>query len=276
MTSADDQARLAKLYDDEILPAYAARFAALILRKIEPRPAARVVEIGCATGHVTRELARRYDPDSHIIALDEAPAFLAAARAKLEADTMAHAPVELVAGPRLPAELPLATGSADLVISNLAIAAAADPGAAVVEAARLLDRNGRLIVSAPLRGSWAEFLDLIRDVLRESGKRERLASFERYIDGLPDGDELGAWLERAGLGGVELSVQRWEILFKSAREFFFAPLVEHGPLPRWKQLAGRGGEMQDVFFFTKEAIDTYFKGRAFPITIVGASATGVR
>ena len=28
--------------------------------------------------------------------------------------------------------------------------------------------------------------------------------------------------------------------------------------------------MQDVFFFTKEAIDTYFQGGAFPVTIVGA------
>ena len=32
--------------------------------------------------------------------------------------------------------------------------------------------------------------------------------------------------------------------------------------------------MQDAFFFTKEAIDTYFKGRPFAITVVGAVAWG--
>ena len=73
---------------------------------------------------------------------------------------------------------------------------------------------------------------------------------------------------------VEVTVRRWEILFRSAREFFFAPLVELGPLSRWKRIAGRGEDMQDVFFFTKEAIDTYFHGRAFPISIVGALVRG--
>ena len=32
--------------------------------------------------------------------------------------------------------------------------------------------------------------------------------------------------------------------------------------------------MQDVFFFTKEAIDTYFKDRVFAVTIAGAAVTG--
>jgi hypothetical protein len=32
--------------------------------------------------------------------------------------------------------------------------------------------------------------------------------------------------------------------------------------------------MQDAFFFTKEAIDTYFSGSVFPATVVGAVVTG--
>ncbi len=32
--------------------------------------------------------------------------------------------------------------------------------------------------------------------------------------------------------------------------------------------------MQDVFFFTKEAIDTYFKDRVFAVTVVGAAVSG--
>jgi hypothetical protein len=85
---------------------------------------------------------------------------------------------------------------------------------------------------------------------------------------------LARWLEQAGFTDVRVEVDRWEVLFRSAREFFFAPLVEMGPLPRWKQLSGRGDEMQDAFFFTKEAIDTYFKGRVFAVSIAGASVSG--
>lgn len=274
MTPAEKQARLAKVYDDEVLPAYAARFASMILREIDLRPGTRAVEVGCATGHLTRALARRLGRDGHLTALDEAPAFIAEARAKIEADSTAHAPVALVARPGIPRALPVDDQAAELVVSNLAIANAADPAAAVKEAARVLTPGGQLILSAPLRGTWAEFFDLFRDVLREGGKQTSLSALDRHIAALPDGAAVTGWLERAGLTKSAIVVERWEILFKSAREFFFAPLVELGPLVRWKELSGKGEEMQDAFFFTKEAIDAYFKGRAFAVTVVGAIVKG--
>jgi SAM-dependent methyltransferase len=274
VTIAERQARLAKLYDDEILPAYAARFASMISRAIEFRPAMRVVEVGCATGHLTRSVARRLDREGHLTALDESPAFVAEARAKIEADATARAPVALLARPGIPGSLPLDDHAAELVVSNLAIANAADPRAAVEEAARVLAPGGQLVLSAPLRGTWAEFFDLFQDVLREGGKDANLVALDRHIATLPDGAGVAGWLEGAGLARIEVTVERWEILFKSAREFFFAPLVELGPLGRWKELSGRGDEMQDVFFFTKEAIDVYFKGRAFAVTVVGSVVKG--
>src|SRR5450631_3490356 len=93
VTPAERESRLAKLYDAEILPAYAARFAALLARAIEVRPAARVVEIGCATGAFTLDLARRFDLDSHVTALDASPAFVAEARARIEAEAAPRAQV---------------------------------------------------------------------------------------------------------------------------------------------------------------------------------------
>jgi SAM-dependent methyltransferase len=274
VTAAERQARLAKLYDEEVLPAYAGRFESMISRAIEVRPGIRVVEVGCATGHLTRSIARRLDREGQLTALDESPAFVAEARVKIEADTTARAPVTLLARPEIPRSLPLAAHAADLIVSNLAIANALDPPAAVAEAARVLAPRGQLVLSAPLRGTWGEFFDLFRDVLREGGKDANLAALEHHIAALPDGAGVAGWLEAAGLVKIEVTVERWEILFKSAREFFFAPLVELGPLGRWKELSGRGDEMQDVFFFTKEAIDLYFKGRAFAVTVVGAVVKG--
>ncbi len=274
MTPTEKEVRLARLYDTEILPAYAARFGALLTRAVETRPRARVLEIGCATGAFTLELARRFDLDSHLTAFDASPAFIAEARARIEAEAAPHPQVSLAAHPDLPESIPLPDRSADLVVSNLAVATAADPRAAVKEAARLLVPGGQLALSAPLRGTWSEFLDLFRDVLRENGKLESLGAVDRYVAALPDGETLARWLAEAGLKQIEVTTGRWEILFRSAREFFFAPLIELGPLAQWKQLSGRGDQMQDVFFFTKEAIDTYFKDRVFAVTIVGAAVTG--
>jgi ubiquinone/menaquinone biosynthesis C-methylase UbiE len=270
--SPEKQARLAKAWDDEIAPAYASRFAALLLRHVHPTPGARVVEIGCATGQLTRELSRRFDVRSRITAFDEADAFVAEASARMDGVDDLRAPIALRVGE--PQALPADDASANLVVSNLAVAAAADPGAAAEEIGRVLAPGGTAIITAPLRGTWAEFLDLFRDVLRESGKVDRLTAVDRHVAGLPDGERVAGWLQRAGLVNVGVDVERWEILFKTSREFLFAPLVELGPLSQWKRLAGAGDDLQDAFFFTKEAIDTYFKGRPFATTVFGAVAWG--
>jgi SAM-dependent methyltransferase len=260
--------RVARVYDAEIWPAYAQRFGAMLLAAVPPRPAARVVEVGCATGALTLELVRRWGDDTHVIALDE-PAFLAHARPRLAAPGD-H--VELRASS--PAPLPLAEATADVALSNLAAATSDDPARAVRELARVVVPGGTVAVTAPLRGTWAEFLDIFRDVMLENGPAEGAAALERHVADTPDGAAVVAWLEAAGLVDVQIAVERWEILFRSAREFFFAPLIELGPLSRWKRIAGRGEDMQDAFFFTKEAIDTYFAGSVFPATVVGAVVIG--
>jgi ubiquinone/menaquinone biosynthesis C-methylase UbiE len=272
--SPEKQARLAKLYDDEIAPAYAAHFAALLARRVRPARGAHVIEIGCATGHLTRELSRRFDDQSRITAFDESEAFISEARSKIEGVDDLSAPITLRVASL--GALPADDESAELVLSNLAIAAAPDPGAAAEEMVRVLAPGGTALLTAPLRGTWAEFLDLFRDVLRESGKRDRLAAIDAYVARLPDDLRVGSWLEQSGLADVGVAVERWEILFKSSREFLFAPLIELGPLPQWKRLAGAGDDMQDAFFFTKEAIDHYFKGRPFAVTVIGAVAWGTK
>jgi ubiquinone/menaquinone biosynthesis C-methylase UbiE len=270
----DKLARLAKLYDDEIGPAYATRFATLLLRRVRPRANTRIVEIGCATGHLTRELARRYDERSRITAFDEAEAFVSEARLKIENMEDLRAPVSLRVA--APVALPADDDTADLAVSNLAAAASVDPGMAMEEIGRVLAPGGRAVITAPLRGTWSEFIDLFQDVLRESGKRDRLLALDQHVAALPDADRVTSWLADAGLTDVGIETERWEILFKTSREFLFAPLVELGPLSHWKRVAGTGEEMQDAFFFTKEAIDAYFKGRPFAVTVVGAVAWGTK
>jgi ubiquinone/menaquinone biosynthesis C-methylase UbiE len=264
--------RPAELYDEEILPVYDGRFATLLLRSLDRArlpPPPRVLEIGCATGHLTRMLRDRLRAPSRIEALDEREPFLAEARRRLRDDGGEGAAVTLRLGGLHP--LPVEDGAAELVVSNLAVAEDADPRAALKEVVRALAPGGQAILTSPLRGTWGEFLDLFRDVLREGGRPEAVAALERHVNALPDGEGLARRMEQAGLHDVELEIERWEILFKSAREFFFAPLVELGPLASWKQIAGRGEQMQDAFFFTKEAIDAYYKQRPFSVTVVGAA-----
>ena len=71
-----------------------------------------------------------------------------------------------------------------------------------------------------------------------------------------------------------LEVEEFTLLFKSSREFFFAPVIEYGPLTEWKEIAGEGQEMQDVFWFIKEAIDAYWGDRPFQVTVKAGCLIG--
>ena len=69
---------------------------------------------------------------------------------------------------------------------------------------------------------------LPRRPARRHGTSESLAALDAYVAALPDGDTCARWLKRPASADVEIAVDRWELLFKSAREFFFAPLIRAG------------------------------------------------
>jgi SAM-dependent methyltransferase len=275
--SVEKQERLARVYDSDVLPLYGRRFAQLALRALDPRPAASVLEIGCATGDLTLALSRRLDDASRITALELSRPLAALAEAKLAADPASarKATIQQTATPLHPT-LVLPDSVFDICVSNLAIADAPDPARTVAELASMLKPGGELVLTLPLRGTWAEFLDIYREVLRENDRAQSLAALDAYVAALPEGDGCARWMEAAGLGHVEVVVERWELLFKSAREFFFAPVIELGPLTRWKAIAGRGDEMQDIFFFIKEAIDAYFAGGVFGVSVVAGCVSATK
>ena len=132
----------------------------------------------------------------------------------------------------------------------------------------LLCDGGQLVVASPLRGTWLEFLDIFREVLVHAGRNDALGALDAYITTLPEADALAEMLEEAGLGQVEIEVEHWDLVFRSAREFFYAPVIEHGPLTQWKEIVGRE-VLQETFLSVKDAIDTYFSGRAFAVSVFG-------
>jgi SAM-dependent methyltransferase len=214
------------------------------------------------------------DPASRLIALETSPALAAQARRRLEADPAMAARITVNEMTSLP--LPFEASTFDRAVANGAVADGLTAQEIVSELMRALRPGGQLIAALPLRGTWAQVLDIYRGVLRDNRKADGLAALERYVAALPEDDAPAAWLEKAGLRDVRMTVQRWELLFKSAREFFFAPVIELGPLARWKALVGRGDEMQDIFFFIKEAIDAYFSGSVFAVSVVAGCIQGTK
>ncbi len=265
--------KLARIYDDEILPIWSQRFGRMMLRGLELPPKAMILDAACATGYPALEIARRMDEQSRLVAIDSSSALLDVARKK--AAELAGRRVFFRTERSIP-RLPFTADVFDVVVCNLGLADAPSPSKALRDFTRVAKPDGRVLATLPLAGSWQEFHDLYREVLVKHDKQQMLERLDKHVASVPDVSVAEGWLAGAGLEDARVDVEEFTLLFRSAREFFFAPVVEYGPLPYWKAIAGRGQELQEVFWHIKAAIDAYFGDRAFQITIMAGCLSGTK
>lgn len=162
-------------------------------RAIGGEPVECLVDIGTGTG---RMLALFGGIAARAIGIDRSSEMLRVARARLEAAGIGSS--DLRQGDMY--ALPLAPGSADLVILHQVLHYAQAPAAAIAEATRVLAPGGRLLI--------VDFAAHDREELRERDAHARL--------GFAD-DAMLAWLVDAGLDaevcehlqGGELTVTLW-------------------------------------------------------------------
>lgn len=265
--------KLARIYDDEIAPVWGTRFGKMLLRGLDVPERGQVLDISCGTGYPTVEILRRMREGSRLIAIDASSAMLDVARRKIaELGPLGKKGVFFRTESAVP-KLSFADDVYDLVVCNLGLGDMPSLEVALRDFARVCKLGGEVRCTLPLAGTFQEFHDLYREVLIKHDKHEALDRLERYIARYPSPDHVERCMKSAHLGG-HVEVEEFSLLFKSSREFFFAPVIEYGPLAEWKEIAGSGQEMQDVFWYIKEAIDAYFDGRPFQVTVKAGCIVG--
>ncbi|MBA3395269.1 MAG: class I SAM-dependent methyltransferase [Deltaproteobacteria bacterium] len=265
--------KLARIYDLEIAPVWGTRFGKMLLRNLAVPQKGQVLDISCGTGYPTIEILRRMSEGSRLIAIDASSAMLDVARRKVaDLGPLGKKGVFFRTESPVP-KLSFADDVYDLVVCNLGLSEMPSLEIAVRDFARVTKLGGEVRCTLPLAGTFQEFHDIYREVLIKHDKHEALDRLERHIARYPTMDHVERCMKTANLsGGIEY--EEYSLLFKSSREFFFAPVIEYGPLQEWKDIAGGGQEMQDVFWYIKEAIDAYFAGRPFQVTIKAGCIIG--
>ena len=268
------QDKLARAHDEEVYPLFGPKLADLLTAGLVLVPRAHILQVGCALGDTTALLTQRMDAESRLIAVEATPALVERVRASADTEhTGKH--VFFRAHP-LDGKLPFAENGFDHVLANLALPELAAPVAQLAELVRVTKPGGELRLATPLAGTWREFLDVYSDVLVRLRKHEMAEALAAYRKTFPEPEALATQLETAGLGKVTVETVQWELLFRTGREFLYAPVIELGPLPRWKAIAGKGPEMQDTFLAVKQAIDTYYGGTAFSVSIYAGVFSGTK
>ena len=264
MKRSHKEDKLAKIYDSEILPIWSRRFGKLLLRDLALPPKAMVLDVGCGTGYPALEILGKMDAEGRIIAIDPSSPMLDEARTK--AGRLSGKRIFFRSEAATP-KLVFADDVYDLVVCNAGLDEFDDPERAIREFARVAKPGGRVAVTLPLAGTYGEFYDLYREVLGKLDRQDAIDRLDAYMTLNPPLEQVEAWFEDAGLVDVKGEWDTFTLLFKSSREFFFAPLIEYGPLAAWKAIAGKGQPMQDAFWHLKSAIDSYFAGGPFAVTV---------
>lgn len=260
--------KLARIYDDQIAPVWGARFGKMLLRNLAVPERGQILDISCGTGYPLIEVLRRKGDGARVIAIDASSAMLDVARRKVGGAKGVFFRTESPV-PRLS----FADDVYDLVMCNLGLPEMPSVKTAIHDFARVTKIGGEVRCTLPLEGSWQEFHDIYREVLVKHDRHEALDRLDRHVANYPTVEDCEAWLRAAGLE-PRVEVDEFSLLFRSSREFFFAPVVEYGPLAEWKAIAGSGQELQDTFWYIKEAIDAYFGDRAFQVTIKAGMLVG--
>ena len=263
--------KFAKLYDRDVLPLWSRQFGELLLRDLTVPPSANVLDVGCGTGYPALELLDRMDESSRIIAIDASAAMIEEARTK--AGALANRRIFFRSENAVP-KLSFADDVYDVVLCNATLQEFEDPARAVREFARVTKLGGELALTVPLAGTFDEFYDLFREVLLKLDQRDALERLAVHLARYPALSRIEAWFAESGFADVHSEQKTFKLLFHSGREFFFAPVIEFGPLSNWKRIAGQGPQLQRIFLEIKSAIDTYFARSPFAVTVVAGVVRG--
>jgi SAM-dependent methyltransferase len=148
-----------------------------------------VLDLGSGAGREVLMAAREVGPDGHAIGVDMTPEMISTARENARRNNLSNAEFRLGEIE----QLPIATGSADVVISNCVINLVPDKNRAFAEAFRALKPGGRLIVS-----------DMVTHGVLPDAMRSDLTAWAGCVAGAVDVQEYTAVIERAGFRDTEI------------------------------------------------------------------------
>lgn len=132
----------------------------------KPKPGDTALDIGCGTGSVTWELARRVLPSGKVVAIDPDADRLAFARASMPAAIAGNVTLIEASSEHLP---DVEDTSIDLAFSNYALHWVPDKDQAMSEIRRSLRPGGRIVIEAV--GTIATLLTELCAIAGEPGQR---------------------------------------------------------------------------------------------------------
>ena len=260
----------AAIFETFVVPRYLSAFGELALEMLAEGQDAQVIHLDCRTGYPDRGLALRL-PGAYIYGCDPSPHAIELARAK--AATMPDMISEYRVVDGLP--VPYASHGFSHALTLHPVAAPQERARMIAEFARVLAPGGQALLAMPLRSSFQEIADLLREFALKNESAEITRQVESAVQLRPSVEMLGAELEEAGFGFVDVESRPLVLSYKSGRDFFEDPVTRLLLLPEFRSNLSLG-DTDAAFAYVRGAIDRYWSDSAFELTVQVGCASGRR
>ncbi|MBK8253628.1 MAG: methyltransferase domain-containing protein [Polyangiaceae bacterium] len=235
-----------------------------------PFSPARIAHLGCRVGFPHLEIADRF-PESQIVGADLSEPAIALARSKADGFTGAQLSYVVADAPCPGFE----AGSFTHALAIHPIGGTEGRATLLHHLHDLLLPGGQAVLSLPVRGSFPE----VNDMLREFALRQDLSDLGKAVDvaiaNRPTIETLNEELENAGLTDVDVDVSLIAISFASGREIIEDPIWRLMVLADMAAVLPVDGQvLQAAFRYVEDAIQKYWSEGVFELTLNVGCASG--
>jgi SAM-dependent methyltransferase len=182
-------------YESYMVPTLFGPWATRLIEAADPQPGERVLDVGCGTGVVARQVASRLGTDGAIAGVDVSANMLGVAKARGARERATVDWREANAQ-----QLPFPESSFDLVLCQFALMFFIDKASALAEMRRVVTREGRALLSVWQGLDRHPFYRTLDNVIQE---RLGLSALQDIFS-LGDPTELRELIMRAGFQRVEI------------------------------------------------------------------------
>lgn len=268
----------AAIFETFVVPRYLSFFGERLLAMLAPGPDARVCHLNCRTGYPDRALLDLL-PNAHVHGCDVSEHAIELARAK--AVTLKRENGGVVFDYRVTDTLPVSfpAGAFSHAFALHPRAAPAHRKVLFEELARIVAPLGQALVAMPLRGSFVEIDDLLRECAVKHELTELTNAVETAVQLRPTEDAFKRELELVGFEYVDVDVRKRTLKFAGGRGFFEDPVTRLLLMPELcanLALETLSQRAIDPLAYVRDAIDKYWSDGMFDLTVNVGVVSGRR
>lgn len=257
------------IFETFVVPRYLSFFGERVLHKLVLGRDPRVMHLNCGTGYPDRELIEKL-PTAHVHGVDPSKHNVELARAKALALVRDWAGIAF--DYRMLEKLPT-TFPAGVFSHGFTLQAPSSPEARteiMAELARLIAPRGQALLALPLRGSFFEIFDLLRECALKYERADLTTAIDAAALLRPTEEGVKKELEAVGFDHVDVDIRTRTLRFEGGRRFFEDPITRLLLLPELRADLGAAAAPRagiDPFDYVRDAIDKYWSGATFELTV---------